>query len=192
MKYNNGSAFRQSLEERLRRQSMETGIPLLRLRKMAAFERFLARLLAAQPQNWILKGGLMLQVRAGLHARTTQDVDLLLRNAADRESVHAMLVEACRSVGEDWFTYEVARPIGETLRFPVRALLDGRPFESFHLDVGLDDPLIEPPEILAFPSLFEFAGLPPLAFPAYSLSLNKLPKKFMPALVRIRQAKSVG
>jgi len=54
MKYNSGSAFRQSLEERLRRQSMETGIPLLRLRKMAAFERFLARLLAAQPQTFLL------------------------------------------------------------------------------------------------------------------------------------------
>jgi hypothetical protein len=170
MKYNSGSAFRQSLEERLRRQSMETGIPLLRLRKMAAFERFLARLLAAQPQTWILKGGLMLQVRAGLYARTTQDVDLLLRNAATREDIHAMLVEACRSAGEDWFTYEVARPGGESLRFPVRALLDGRPFETFHLDVGIGDPLVEPPETLLFPSLFAFSELPPLAFPAYPLS----------------------
>lgn len=170
MKYNSGVAFRQALEERLRQQSLETGMHLVRLRKMAAFERILARLAAVQPEAWILKGGLALQVRVGLRARTTQDVDLLLRKDAAREEIHALLVLSCRLESGDWFAYEIARPPTEHLRFPVRALLDGRPFETFHIDVAMGDPLVEPPETLLFPSTFAFAELPPVAFPAYPVS----------------------
>lgn len=170
MKYNSGAAFRQALEERLRRQAQETGLPLARLRKMAAFERFLARLVADQPEAWVLKGGLALQVRLGLRARATQDVDLLLTANITRETIHATLVRACRAIREDWFAYEVAQPTSQPLRFPVRALLDGRPFETFHLDVGIGDPLLEPPETLRLPSAFAFAELPPVAFPAYPVS----------------------
>lgn len=45
---------------------------------MAAFERVLARLVADQPQSWLLKGGLALQWRLGERARTAQDLDILL------------------------------------------------------------------------------------------------------------------
>ena len=38
-------------------------MPLVRLRKLVAFDRFLARLALAQPDAWILKGGLALQLR---------------------------------------------------------------------------------------------------------------------------------
>jgi len=56
------------------------------------------------------------------------------------------------------------------LRFPVQSLLDGRLFESFHVDVGIDDPLIESPVMLTAPPLLEFAGLSPATIPAYPLS----------------------
>ena len=71
MKYDSGSAFRRALEDRLRTHSLHSGIPLLRLRKMVAFDRFLARLLQHQPEGWILKGGLALQLRLGTETRTT-------------------------------------------------------------------------------------------------------------------------
>ncbi len=78
MKYNSGAAFRRALEDRLRARSLQTGLPLVRLRKMIAFDRFLARLLLHQPDEWVLKGGLALQLRLGDSARTTKDIDMLV------------------------------------------------------------------------------------------------------------------
>ena len=72
MKYASPQAFRQALEERLRRDYPHHRIP--RLRKMIAFERFVARL----NEDWVLKGGYALQLRTE-QARTTQDIDLLAR-----------------------------------------------------------------------------------------------------------------
>jgi len=78
MKYTSGSAFRRSLEDRLRHQSLEAGIPLIRLRKMVAFDRFLARLFHCSPNEWVLKGGLAWQLRLDKGTRTTKDIDLLI------------------------------------------------------------------------------------------------------------------
>jgi len=171
MRYENSAAFRRALEDHLRQQAVSSGTPLVRLRKMVAFERFLARLVAAQPDTWVLKGGLALQLRLPEHARTTQDIDLLLRRSLRVEDVHRALVTAALQDLGDWFTFEVARPERPAeLRFPVRGLLDGRLFEAFHVDVGMDDPLIEPVEMLTAPPLLAFAGLSPVPIPAYPLS----------------------
>ncbi len=171
MRYESSAAFRRALEDRLRQQAVTSGTSLARLRKMVAFERFLARLVAAQPQDWVLKGGLALQLRLPERARTTQDIDLLLRRSLPVEGIHPILVAAAlRDLG-DWFTFEVARPEQPTdLRFPVQSLLDGRLFEAFHVDVGIGDPLIEPADLLTAPPLLEFAGIPPVTIPAYPLA----------------------
>ena len=78
MRYESGSAFRRSLEDRLRTMSLETGVPLVRLRKMVAFDRFLSRLFLHGPDQWVVKGGFALQLRLGAIARTTKDIDLLV------------------------------------------------------------------------------------------------------------------
>jgi len=171
MRYESSAAFRRALEDRLRQQAMHSGMPLARLRKMVAFERFLARLVAAQPDTWVLKGGLALQLRLPEHARTTQDIDLHLCRSLAAEDVHRLLVVAALRDSGDWFMFEVARPAQPArLRFPVQSLLDGRPFEAFHVDVGMDDPLIEPAEMLTPPPLLEFAEIPLSKIPAYPLS----------------------
>ena len=92
MRYDSGGAFRRALEDRLRSKSLSDGTPLIRRRKMVAFERFLARLIHDQPHAWVLKGGLALQWRLGDRARTTQDLDLLL--LGQREDLHVRLVRA--------------------------------------------------------------------------------------------------
>jgi hypothetical protein len=171
MRYESGATFRRALEDRLRQQAVASGTPLARLRKMVAFERFLARLVAAQPDAWVLKGGLALQFRLRERARTTQDIDLLLRQSLPLGDVHRALVAAALLDLEDWFTFEVARTErGTDWRFAVQSLLDGRLFESFHVDVGIGDPLIEPADMLTAPSLLEFAGIPPVTISAYPLS----------------------
>jgi hypothetical protein len=65
LKYKSGAAFRRALEERLRNLHAQTGIPLLRLRKLIAFDRFIARLKAVDQANWVLKGGLFVQIQVG-------------------------------------------------------------------------------------------------------------------------------
>ncbi len=80
MRYESGSAFRMALEARLRTESLDTNVPLARLRKTVAFDRLLARMMNAdQGDRWLLKGGLALQVRMPEGARTTKDIDVLLR-----------------------------------------------------------------------------------------------------------------
>ncbi len=171
MKYESSAAFRHALEDRLRRQAVASGTPLARLRKMVAFERFLARLVAVQPDAWVLKGGLALQLRLREHARATQDMDLLFRQPSAYGEIHDALVSAALHNLMDWFSFEVARPARDDyLRFPVQSLLDGRLFETFHIDVGIGDPLIESPDMLTAPSLLEFAGIAPTQIPSYPLS----------------------
>jgi hypothetical protein len=91
MKYKTGNAFRRALETRLLNQSRQSGLPLVRLRKMVAFERFLARLAVEQPENWFLKGGLALQWRLGNRARTTKDVDVSM--TVPGEKIHRYVFE---------------------------------------------------------------------------------------------------
>lgn len=62
------ASFRRALEDRLRSEAQDSGVPLNRLRKEAAFNRLLARLRAVAPEGWALKGGLALIARVGARA----------------------------------------------------------------------------------------------------------------------------
>jgi len=189
MKYKTGSAFRRALEDRLRGHSLGTGLPLIRLRKLVAFDRLLARLLAAGPEAWVLKGGFALQIRFGVGSRTTKDLDLLLRGA--NLPAWDMLRQAAALDLGDWFGFEIGSPQSEPIedqpegqRFSVRSLLDGRNFEAFYVDVGMGDPILEPPEVVETPDLLGFAGLPPVPFPTYPLTQQIAEK--LHAYTRIR------
>jgi len=131
MNYATGRAFRQALERRLRQQSLQAATPLVRLRKLVAFDRFLARLARAQPDTWILKGGLALQLRLAEKARLTKDVDLLLCQPL-AEALTLLRRAASVDLG-DWFAFEIAEATpapehtqGTVRRFPVHSLRDGR------------------------------------------------------------------
>ena len=54
MNYQTGQAFRRALVAHLLNQSTQGSVSLVRLRKLVAFDRFLARLLAVQPDGWML------------------------------------------------------------------------------------------------------------------------------------------
>ena len=174
MKYLSGGAFRRALEDRLRTQSLQSGVSLVRMRKMIAFDRFLARLLHDQSEQWIIKGGFALQLRLGERARTTKDIDLL--TLARRETIYPGLRKAGLLDLGDWFSFEVADAAQSMLedfggrRYRLESRLDGRIFERFHLDVGIGDPLVEPAEYLQTPALLAFAGLPSTAVPCYPIT----------------------
>ena len=178
MKYQNGGAFRRALEQRLQSYSRNTGLPLVRLRKMVAFDRFLARL---EPNQWVLKGGLALQLRLGNRARTTKDMDVLaLLNA---QEVTAALRKAGSLKLDNWFSFEIVEPVsiktagfGGT-RYAVQALLDGRIFEQFHIDVGVDDPVMDEVEFLCTPAWLEFADIQPTRVPCCPIT-QQIAEKF--------------
>lgn len=76
MTYQSAQALRTALENRLLARSNETGASLDRLRRRVMFERIIARIQAAEPGQWVLKGGMALEVRLRDDARLTKDVDL--------------------------------------------------------------------------------------------------------------------
>jgi Nucleotidyl transferase AbiEii toxin, Type IV TA system len=182
--YKTGAAFRQALETRLREKSLKTGLPLVRLRKIVAFDRLLARI-SKQPGNrWIIKGGLALEWRFGDRARTTMDIDAALTEQMSADRLLDELRKAASRDLHDWFEFEVGEPSpGATgapfggYRFPVECLLDGRGFERFGVDVGMGDPIIEMPHLISGPDLLSFAGIRPsrvLCYPPTSQIAEKL------------------
>jgi hypothetical protein len=172
MRYATGSAFRMALEERLREQAAVAGKPLVRLRKTVAFDRLLARMVRYAPDAWILKGGLALQLLIVDGARTTKDVDVLLREVG--QSARGLLVAAALMDLGDWFEFTVANaaalPAQSTVRLVVQSRLDGRQFESFHVDVGVGDPVVEPPDRRVVTDLLAFADIPETVVSCYPVT----------------------
>ena len=163
MRYESGNAFRRALEDRLKKKSIKSGTPLVRMRKMVAFDRLLARLFSNQPTVWILKGGFALQLRLGDKARTTKDIDMLL--LIQHEDAYSILRRAGAIDLGDWFQFEISkssRRVPEDpggIRYQIEARLDGRTFERFHIDVGIGDPVLDPVEYVQTPDILEFAGI---------------------------------
>ena len=185
MKYSTAQAFRQALEDRLRSENFPHKLP--RLRKMIAFERFMARL----DDRWILKGGYALQLRTE-KARTTQDVDLLAQEVAEDQITETLLEALHRDAGE-YFEFFIERSdlnldAGSAIRFRVTSRVAGRVFERFHIDVGYGDPIVEAVDYLVPPNYLAFAEVDSHAIPCYPVSQH-IAKK-LHALVRLRSTEN--
>lgn len=91
-----------------------------------------------------------------------------------------VILSSLRNAGKidlgDWFQFEIENNEVQPhqgfggLRFPIRAFLDGRTFESFHIDVGVGDPVIESAEELVIPPLIAFAEFPPTRILCYPIT----------------------
>ena len=168
--YESAQALRTALEDRLRNNSATTGVSLDRLRRRVVFECIVARLEAAEPGLWVLKGGMALEVRLGDRARLTKDIDLGLR--ADIESADAVqerLVDALAADPHgDRFEFGPGAPqlLGAdaaghvTWRVSVAAILAGRDFGGIRLDVSPRAHELVATERLVLPNSLEFAGVP--------------------------------
>lgn len=74
--FGSATAFKTSLEARLRKKSQENGIPFKTLQLKFVIERLLARLFREAKPPWLLKGGFAMDLRFRPRARTTKDIDL--------------------------------------------------------------------------------------------------------------------
>jgi len=174
MRYEHADAFRDALEQRLRNQAQTTGAAVMRLRKRVAFERYLARLAAAAPGRWTLKGAFALDLRLGLRTRTTKDVDLARTD--DEQTANADLAAAASLDLGDFFAYRVRRTpalekaVGfRAVRYRIIGELAGRSFEQFPLDVAFTQAPSLPAELLPGPGTLAFAGIEPPGLPVVAL-----------------------
>lgn len=178
-KYAAATAFRRALEDRLRLISEKEKLPIERLRREVAFDRFLARLFADDKAPWVLKGGYALELRIK-EARATKDIDMALREAMGagdslNEAILAALEKAAAVDLTDFFVFEIgalmrdldAAPYGGA-RFPVEARMDARTFVKFHIDIGAGDVVMTPLDTTAGRDWLKFAGISAAKFPTIS------------------------
>jgi len=132
-----------SLSHRLRNVAAQEGVPPQRVRNRYVFQRVLARL--TRDPRWVLKGGFSLELRLGLAARTTKDLDLLLIDVAGLTGadLQDLLDEALDIDLGDECTFRVRLPrqvraedeMPSTWRVVVEVLVARSPFETVTIDV---------------------------------------------------------
>jgi hypothetical protein len=174
VKYDTAEAFRAALDQRIRNEATTTGLPVMRLRKRVAFERFLARLDVAEPGSWVLKGAFALELRLGVRTRMTKDIDLA---GADNEQTATTSLIAAQGIDlSDHFSFDVARTAAldqteafRAVRYTVTAEVAGRRFEQFPVDVALNERPTAPSERLPIPSLLDFADIQPIEIPVIAI-----------------------
>lgn len=171
--FKTAAAFRMSLEERLRALHQESGAPIQSLRLKVVIERLLARLFASADPPWLLKGGYAMELRYRPRARTTKDIDLSVKTLASTlierlQQVRDELQAAADQDPGDFFVFQIGAPTSELqgapdggARFSVNALLAGKSFAKFHLDVGFGDPVLSTSEKLLGQDFLGFAGIAP-------------------------------
>lgn len=180
MRYATAEAFRAALDQRIRNEAQSSGVPVMRLRKRVAFERLLARISAADPDGFVLKGAFALELRLGLRTRTTRDIDLA--GAQDERSATARLLAAQAIDLRDYFQFNVARTGAleaaeafRAVRYSVTAELAGRVFERFPVDIALGEQTTET-ENLTVPSLLGFAEIEPVRMPVIGIEQHTAEK----------------
>lgn len=175
MRYATAAAFRMALEERIRQRGAADGTAIWWIRRRVAIERFLSRLQAPPDSPWLLKGALALDLRFPHRARTTKDLDLgidvslLGGSRLDHAKIAQMLREAAVYPLPDFFIFTVPREGEEvfhekgsrTYRFTVQAVLGGRLFEEFKVDVGTRPELVAPVEEVPESDTLAFTELLP-------------------------------
>lgn len=170
--FSTAAAFRTSLEERLRKKAIEEKVDLNRLRKKVTFDRALARLFNSENSNWYLKGGYSIELRAE-SARATKDIDISATGSlSDNDTQNQLLLQELQSRFSqdlnDFFEFNVSlgsddvdgAPYGG-LRFSVEARVDGRPFETIAVDVGVGDYTLNPLVQKKLDDVLGFAGIDP-------------------------------
>jgi hypothetical protein len=132
-----------ALNQRITALAKAEGVPPQRIRNRLGFQRILARL--SQSPDWVLKGGFSLEVRLGLRARATKDLDVLHLGEplTDADILEDILSEALERDLADGFTFR-ARPPKQiraqdaepsSWRVGIDVLYFGSQFGSITIDV---------------------------------------------------------
>ena len=172
--------FRKSLEARLQVISKKTNVDLQRLRRKVAFDRLLARIFSQEKGNFFLKGGYAMELRIS-QARATKDIDLtcIRRIKNENELLSELILQELQVLGsadlKDHFVYQIGKaqidlenaPYGGA-RYPVTAMIDGKLFVRFQLDIGADI-IVNRVENIQGVNWLEFCGILSPVIPMISI-----------------------
>lgn len=168
------TAFRRSLNDRLRTAARSRGVSAQQLQRQFLLQRFLARVFDVPGGPWVLKGGAGLLVRIP-GARHSQDVDLA-RGDADVTTAVAELRElAGRDVG-DPLRFVVGDPVAMTgaqsgAQVRVDVYLGATRFDRFPVDLVTGGRLVDRLEHTCPAPVVDVPGLPQLpTFTLYPLA----------------------
>jgi hypothetical protein len=170
--FGSASAFKTALEARLRKKSQEQAVPFSTLQLKFVIERLLARLFRDEKPPWLLKGGFAMDLRFRPQARTTKDVDLSVTLAGVGAPTSSELREQLQAAVDvdlgDFLTFRIGEPRNELTnapqggaRYPCEAVLVGKTYAKFHIDVGVGDALVGDPEELTGDDVLSFVGIEP-------------------------------
>jgi len=170
-RYKTAASFRRALEDRLQILAVKNNLELQRMRRRVAFNRFLARMFSDKTAGWVLKGGYSMELRLD-NARSTRDIDLSFsgKTGATGNKPHKFILELLQKTAatdlNDFFTFQIGQlqmeldgPLYGGARYPVQALIDGKLFIAFHVDIALGDYMPAELEIAEEPDWLSFAGI---------------------------------
>lgn len=176
--------FRNALLDKLKQLASVQEKSVQRLQRQVAYDRFLCRLFSGQKAPWILKGGHALELRLQ-NSRATKDIDLALKDtklfkAKSLDKQNEIILERLQEKAalnlKDYFEFIVNRPTLDLDaapygggRFPVEAMIDGKIFIKFHIDIGVGDVWIEPHEEIKLSNWLDFANIPTQQIPIISV-----------------------
>ena len=182
-KYKSAAGFRMAVKSKLNEISQKTGQDVQRLYRQVAYAQFLARLFLDDSISWVLKGGHALELRLE-KSRATKDVDLAMKNinwihSKKKESSSALrelLLEKSQIDLGDYFEFKISQPVLSLdnapyggSRFHVEAMIDGKTFSKFLIDISIGDAWIEPQDTLRLSSYLEELKLESFSVKAISI-----------------------
>lgn len=130
-------AVRASLTDRLGARAKDTGQNVNLVRRQFVMSRFLTRVFDADPDAWILKGGIGMMVRLP-QSRHSKDIDLMVAGVTGGDPIEE-LRRTVRDHHLDHFRFDVGPPRSLADRkgsiVTVTARLGVREFDSFSIDI---------------------------------------------------------
>jgi Nucleotidyl transferase AbiEii toxin, Type IV TA system len=170
--FRSAAAFKTSLETHLRKWAKQSTLPFQTMQLKFVMERLLARLFHDGNPPWLLKGGFALDLRFRPKARTTKDIDLSVSlEAAKGAGAGAAAMRDRLQIAADIdlgdhlvfrigkAKHELTNAPGGGARYPCEAMLAGKVYAKFQIDIGIGDAVIGTPERLVGDDLLSFAGI---------------------------------
>lgn len=139
-RYASPQALRQAVTDQLRKLAAQRpDARLSDLLRQFAYDRLLARVFTADPDQWVLKGAAAMLARLPAGARHSNDVDLYRRDGDLSEAETALREAAALDIGDYFrFTLGPAQALTQgarATRVPIIAYLGPTEFASFHADL---------------------------------------------------------
>jgi len=183
VKYATPGALRAALDQRLVQEATASGRDIARLRRRIVVERLLVRFANDDDGQWVLKGGVAVEVRLPDKARRTRDIDFARRGfdgyVDGDERMRGSLIDVIQSDPQaDLFEFRldsfrqmrIEGMPGDGWRASIDCRLNGRTFDRVTVDVVARTSEVERVERVRLPGTLSFAGVPTIEIVAVDLN----------------------